>query len=98
MECRTKWPGLFLATLMFGFAGPVWSEAKILAPDTIPGTTKVDAEGVLDIIQNFPEIPIIDTRMRAERASSLARAVLFILQSFMPGNPGKGCRAGVLLL
>ncbi|MDH3561769.1 MAG: hypothetical protein OEN49_00010 [Gammaproteobacteria bacterium] len=59
MAYRTTLPCLFLAILMFGFAGPVWSEAKILAPDTIPGTTKVDAEGVLEIVQNFPEIPLI---------------------------------------
>jgi rhodanese-related sulfurtransferase len=67
MAYRQNLPGLFLAILMFGLVGPVWSEAKVVAPDTIPGTTKVDAEGVLDIVQNNPDILIIDARMRKDR-------------------------------
>lgn len=52
---------------MFSLAGPVWSEAKVVTPDTIPGTTKVDAEGVLGVVQKIPNILIVDSRMCQDR-------------------------------
>ena len=65
--------GLFAAVTVLGFVGPAQAveekkeEKKIVAPDTIPGTTKVDAERVLDIVQKIPKLVIIDARIRKDR-------------------------------
>lgn len=37
------------------------------APDSIPGTTKVDAEGLIETIANIPGLMLIDSRIAMDR-------------------------------
>lgn len=39
----------------------------VLAPDNIPGTTKVDAEGLIDTIGRITNLVIIDSRIAMDR-------------------------------
>lgn len=39
----------------------------VLAPDSIPGTTKVDAEGLIDTIGRVSDLVIIDSRIAMDR-------------------------------
>ncbi len=39
----------------------------VVSPDSIPGTTKVDAEGVLELAEKNPELVIVDARIRQDR-------------------------------
>ena len=38
-----------------------------VAPESIPGTTKVDAEGVLALVEKAPALVIVDARIRQDR-------------------------------
>ena len=44
-----------------------YSAKKKDAPLLIPGTIKVSAEGVLDLVEKIPDLLIIDARIRADR-------------------------------
>lgn len=37
------------------------------SPESIDGTTKVDAEGFIDLVDKFPELIIIDSRIPGDR-------------------------------
>ncbi len=41
--------------------------AEVVSPDAIPGTTKVDAEGVINIVNTIPDLTIVDARITADR-------------------------------
>lgn len=59
---------LAMATVMtLSFLVPAHASEKIVSPDTIAGTTKVDAEGLLDLVDKTPELIIIDARIRQDR-------------------------------
>jgi rhodanese-related sulfurtransferase len=49
------------------FTGPVPAESGVVSPDSIPGTTKVDAESVLELAEKNPELVIVDARIRQDR-------------------------------
>lgn len=49
------------------FLSPAKATGKPLAPESIPGTVRVDAESVLDLIESLPTLKIIDARMRQDR-------------------------------
>lgn len=49
------------------FAGPVPADSGVVSPDSIPGTIRVDAEGVLDLAEKNPELVIVDARIRQDR-------------------------------
>ncbi len=55
------WVMAFLA-----FASVVCAEEKI-APESIPGVTRVDAEGVLALVEKAPRLVIIDSRIAMDR-------------------------------
>ena len=42
-------------------------EAPVVSPDSIPGTTKVDAEGVLQLVHQLPRLIVIDARIVTDR-------------------------------
>lgn len=42
--------------------------APDISPANIPGTTKVDAEGVLQLVQELPRLVVIDARISSDRA------------------------------
>jgi rhodanese-related sulfurtransferase len=48
-------------------AGSVLAENKVVAPESIPGATIVDAEGVLDLVEKFPRLVMVDARIRQDR-------------------------------
>lgn len=58
---------LFAAAGIIGLAGPASAGDRIIAPDEIPGVTKVDAEGLLDLVDKIPDLVIIDARLRQDR-------------------------------
>jgi len=41
--------------------------AEVVSPETIPGTTRVDAEGVISIVEKVPDLVIIDARITVDR-------------------------------
>jgi len=42
-------------------------ETPVVSPDSIPGTTKVDAEGVLQLVHQLPRLIVIDARIVSDR-------------------------------
>jgi rhodanese-related sulfurtransferase len=61
--CRPLILTLFLTLPVFAQA-----EKKVDYPDSIPGTTKVDAEKLLDLANTIPNLIIIDARITKDRA------------------------------
>lgn len=55
-----------MACLMV-FAGLARAEKEVVAPDHVPGTTKVDAEGVINMVERSPQLIIVDARIRQDR-------------------------------
>jgi rhodanese-related sulfurtransferase len=49
------------------FTGPVRAEKEVVSPDTVPGTTKVDAEGVINLVEKISQLVIVDARIRHDR-------------------------------
>jgi rhodanese-related sulfurtransferase len=41
--------------------------AEIISPDAIPGSTKVDAEGVINIVNTVSDLVIVDARITEDR-------------------------------
>lgn len=41
---------------------------KIVSPDTIEGSTRVDAEGLIELVDTTPNVTIIDSRIETDRA------------------------------
>ncbi len=62
---RTSLPWL-LFTILFSIHGVAAAEKK-QAPNEIAGTIKVSAEEFLDILNEFPELSIIDSRVSMDR-------------------------------
>jgi rhodanese-related sulfurtransferase len=56
-----------LPVAMLLILSPAGAKEKPLAPDSIPGAVKVNAESVLDLIESLPNLKIIDARMRQDR-------------------------------
>jgi len=48
-------------------AGTIQAGEKIVSPDAIPGTTKVDAEGLIALVEKIPDLIVIDSRIRTDR-------------------------------
>ena len=61
-----KW-GFLLFWITLNFISPVAAGDKIVSPETIPGATKVDAEGVIGLVEKIPDLIIIDARIRQDR-------------------------------
>lgn len=57
-------PYLIIALLVF--ASVVCAEEK-LAPENIPGATRVDAEAVLALVEKTPRLVIVDSRIAMDR-------------------------------
>ena len=43
------------------------SDKKILSPASIPGSTIVDAEGVINLVTTLADLNIIDARIKSDR-------------------------------
>ncbi len=61
-----RWrPGLLLLTLLA--CPPAWSAEPPRTPETIPGSTRVDAEELIGLVERLPRLVIIDSRIRGDR-------------------------------
>ncbi|MCK4950808.1 MAG: rhodanese-like domain-containing protein [Gammaproteobacteria bacterium] len=43
------------------------AKEKIKSPDSIPGTTKVNAERLIELVGSIPNLIVIDSRIRTDR-------------------------------
>lgn len=41
--------------------------AEVISPDNIPGTTRVDAEGVINIVNTVSDLVMVDARITSDR-------------------------------
>lgn len=58
--------GLMLCSLLWIGSASVRA-AEVVSPDSIPGTTRVDAEGVISIVEKVTDLVIIDARISVDR-------------------------------
>lgn len=58
---------LAIGLLMANAAPATDAPETVRAPDSIPGTTKVDAEGLIETIEKIPDLVIIDSRIAMDR-------------------------------
>ena len=58
---------LLVAAALLTAPASVFSGDAIKSPDNIPGSTKVDAEGVLALAETIPNLTIIDSRIALDR-------------------------------
>ena len=56
---------IFLA--ISSWCQPASVENTVVAPDNVPGTTKVSAEGVVELVTHKTDVFIIDARIRMDR-------------------------------
>ncbi len=58
--------GAFLIAALLSVAATVYAEEK-LAPENIPGVTRVTAEDILALVEKTPRLVIIDSRIAMDR-------------------------------
>lgn len=46
---------------------PAWADNEVVSPETVPGTTKVDAEGLVNLVEKNSRLVIVDARIRQDR-------------------------------
>lgn len=57
--------GLMMCMLLI--SGIAMAEKKPISPEFIDGTTKVDAEGVIELVENHDDLIMIDSRISGDR-------------------------------
>lgn len=60
-------PGVVVLAWLMAFTGLAMAEGGVVSPDRIPGTVKVDAEGLLDLVEKNLGLVIVDARIRQDR-------------------------------
>jgi rhodanese-related sulfurtransferase len=60
-------PVVVVSVWLAAFTGTARADGGTVSPDSIPGTTKVDAEGVLELAEKNPDLVIVDARIRQDR-------------------------------
>lgn len=74
--------------LIFGIAiCQAWADPIVAIPDRIPGATTVDAEGVLTLAAQLPNLVIIDSRISGDRKHG------YIEHSISLPNTKTNCKA-----
>ena len=69
--------------LAFGFlAAPI---AHANAPETLPGATTVDAEGVIELIMNTPDLVILDNRREGDYAAGHIEGAIRLIDDDITG-------------
>lgn len=64
-----RWAPMIVAMSWFmAITVPAWAGNEVVSPETIPGTTKVDAEGVINLVDKNPRLVIVDARIRQDRS------------------------------
>ncbi|MFW5881774.1 MAG: rhodanese-like domain-containing protein [Roseicyclus sp.] len=56
------------------------------APETIPGATTVDAEGVIDLIGSQPDLVILDNRREADYAAGHIEGAVRLIDTDITGT------------
>lgn len=56
-----------LAALLTVYTPTMLAREIKLAPPTIPGSTKVDAEKLIELVGSIPDLKLIDSRIRMDR-------------------------------
>lgn len=74
-------PLLLLLTLLLPAAAALAD--KPVAPESIPGTTRITAEELIEMINSIPDLVIIDARRREEYAKGHIEGALFLLDTDM---------------
>ena len=61
--------GIHFLFLLLMVASNPWAVAaeRPISPETIEGTTRVDAEGVIELVNEVPALVFIDSRIRGDR-------------------------------
>lgn len=57
-----------ISILFLSFVFVAGAQAKEDTPENIPGTTKVSAEDLIDLVENHDDLVIIDARKASDRA------------------------------
>jgi rhodanese-related sulfurtransferase len=60
-----RWHIIFF--LLFSILSLPCMAEKIISPESIPGSKKVDAEGVIQLVNQIPELLVIDARITSDR-------------------------------
>lgn len=58
---------VFFACVCIVFLAPANAENGVVSPESISGASKVDAEGVLDLVEKIPTLVIVDARISQDR-------------------------------
>ena len=70
MKALFSLPSVLLGLVLVvcsGLAAATPPAVKVVIPDNIPGTTRVDAEGVIALAGKIPDLIIIDARIAGDR-------------------------------
>lgn len=59
--------GMYLLLTLILACNPASAKTDVLSPESIQGTAKIDAEQLVDLVDNTPNIVIIDSRIVADR-------------------------------
>ena len=65
MSGRHRW-GIVILLWFMAITG-AWAEGGAVSPDSIPGTVKVDAESLIELVEKIPGLVIVDARIRQDR-------------------------------
>lgn len=71
--------------LLLCFALPAWAD-KAIAPDSLPGTIRVGAEETIALIQNEPNLVIIDSRRNDEHLKGHIAGSVSLLDAEMTAD------------
>lgn len=61
------WPVVLSVAGLLVLMAPAEAGDRVVSPEDIPGTIKVDAEGVLDLVEKVAGLVIVDSRIRQDR-------------------------------
>lgn len=68
---RPYHPSVALAAVALMLSAAVTGAAdvpKIVSPDEIEGSTRVDAEGLIELVDTMPNVTLVDSRIATDRA------------------------------
>lgn len=57
---------LLCSALLFYWGLPARA-AEVISPESLTGTTRVDAEGVINIVNNITDLVVVDARITSDR-------------------------------
>jgi rhodanese-related sulfurtransferase len=67
MQYPSSFAGMYLLITLTFACPAAAAKTDVLSPDSIQGTSKIDAEQLIDLVEKTPDIVIIDSRIIADR-------------------------------